>query len=255
VSDGPGEQLWKEGESLRASPGWLIYNQLREQQFTFGLHAANYTQLKASSADLVGDSDERAKQIIELWDARHRERITAVLNETCRLLHNFLASAKMLVDHTRIHARGLYGDHAFMSEYDERVAELAKQPLCRFVQQLRDYNLHYRFPIVQCTMHVENPNAGGIPTNRIIVDLPAVRHWDNWSPEALTYIDSADENPSVADVAEGYMEHILRFYLWMWNREREIWAKELNEVEDRAGKIEALNRQAFPEMFDKDEGS
>lgn len=244
------ERLRNEGESLRASLGWRVNSQLREMQFTFALHAANYIQLKSYCADLVGDTDELAKRIFELHDTRHRDRIMLALNETCRLLHNFLASAKMLVDHTRVHARDLYADHAFMEEYDGKVAELAREPLCRFVQQLRDYNLHYKFPMVGCSMNIPGPSQGGVPTSRIVLDINAVRHWDKWSAESLSYMDSVKEEPTVVQVAAGYMWHILQFYMWMWNREIEIWSGELREVEARVGHIDALSREAFPDLID-----
>lgn len=242
------ERLQKESESLRGSIGWRVNNQLREMQFTFALHSANYVQLKSFCTDLVGDTDERVKRILELHDERNRDRIMLVLNETCRLLHNFLASAKMLVDHTRIHARSLYANHPFMSEYDLKVGNLAKEPLCRFVQQLRDYNLHYRFPMVGCSMRIPDPSHDGVPTSKIVLDLRALRHWDRWGPEAIAYMDARKEDPPVAHVAAGYMWHILQFYIWMWNRELEVWRPELSEVEAKIGRIEALNQKAFPDL-------
>jgi len=56
------------------------------------------------------------------------------------LLHNYLASAKTLIDHTRILVEELYKNTDFWAEYEARKKEtFIDSPLAQFVQNLRNY--------------------------------------------------------------------------------------------------------------------
>jgi len=44
--------------------------------------------------------------------------------ENMRLLHNFLASAKMLIDHARELEKKIYSEHLFLNEYQSKRDEI-----------------------------------------------------------------------------------------------------------------------------------
>ena len=50
---------------------------------------------------LVGIRND-PKKMLELWSLHNRHKLHIVMNEILRLLHNYLASAKSLIDQTRV---------------------------------------------------------------------------------------------------------------------------------------------------------
>lgn len=79
-----------------------------------------------------------------LWDVRNRALMEVFLEEIARRLHNYVASARSLVEHTRIAVRETepVGTPA-RAQYDERIrVDFADSPESRFVQDLRVFLLH-----------------------------------------------------------------------------------------------------------------
>lgn len=243
-------ELFQVVDDLRKSPGWRIFAHLEELTLTLGLHAANYRDLTAWTADLIGDSDENIKRILELWDVTNRTRLMGRSNETNRRLHNFLASAQTLVDHTRRLIRDIYADADFIEEYKAEVARrFAENPLCRFVQQLRNYNLHYEYPPITQTLNLNSPDEP--LRSRIIIDIDAIRHWDKWDGPARTYIGSAQSEIGVGDLATEYMDVVVEFHQWLTNREWEMHRDELTYVVEGLRTAKELHAKDFPDISDR----
>lgn len=78
--------------------------------------------------------------------------------EMYRLLHNYLASVKTLVDHSR-NLKGEYDNSPFSHEYERRVKALGNEPVVGFVQSLRNVILHQRLPVVSIQVSVDTPNS------------------------------------------------------------------------------------------------
>ena len=80
---------------IAASEGGKLQSELSAVGRMYRLFATNDKELR--------DHFERhssPQAILELWDIEHRERFDAFLDETDRLLHNYLAAAASLADHT-----------------------------------------------------------------------------------------------------------------------------------------------------------
>jgi hypothetical protein len=94
-------------------------------------------------------------QALHIAALRDRE-LDQFLDEVDRLLHNFVAAAISLRDHTRrIQAKFLPAverDH----EYDARVREAFRDAqISRFVTELRNYTTHARLPIARGHFHMD----------------------------------------------------------------------------------------------------
>src|SRR4051812_13968222 len=97
---------------------------------------------------LLADLDPA--QYVARWDIRHPERFEEFLAETDRLLHNFLAGAASLRDHTRrLWTKYPPKDEYLTTEFTLRINEtFATSPLARFVQELRNLTVHRSLPVV-----------------------------------------------------------------------------------------------------------
>ncbi len=137
------EQALRLREEISRSPGAQAYGEVRSIRRTHRLFDANASELRAFLAQY---SDPVA--MLHLWDLNHPKRLAAFFDDFDRLLHNYLASAMTLRDHARILCKRYRDEHRnFGDEYDTQIAANFGEPRLRFIQDLRNYMLHYRLPV------------------------------------------------------------------------------------------------------------
>lgn len=135
------ELLARIGE-YEACEGFRIMYEVRAFRTSYDIFIGNYGELKRA---LKTAQDPQVWP--HLWDARRRERLLRFNKEIARLLHNYVAAVKSLVEHTRNAIREKYANTRFFAEYQDRITrDFANDPLIQFVQDLRNYmlrkNLH-----------------------------------------------------------------------------------------------------------------
>jgi len=239
------KHLVREIEALRASPEWKLRAQLEELAFAFRLHHANYQELKRLMKAIAADEET----MFRLWDVQNRTALDNVIEEATRLFFNFLSSANALVDHTRLHVDELYASSPFREEYKAQVAQrLAKSPLRRFVQELRNYSLHQRIPIVTATLSWKRDQP---PKNRLMLNISELARRHCWKATAKKYMATLDENHPLEDLVDEYMTLITSFYEWLGARESDIHRTALSKLQQRENRLLALERQVWGE----DDGS
>jgi hypothetical protein len=137
-----------------------------------------------------------------------------------RLLHNYLASAKTLVDHTRILAEELYKGTEFWTEYEAKKKEsFIEVPLVQFIQNLRNYTLHKALPFTTATMILaEEPGFDCF----INLNLEQLCLWDGWSKKAREYLDNANSEVRLDEIINEYTAIVKDFYDWFKNRQQEL---------------------------------
>jgi hypothetical protein len=208
--------------------------QLEALRISHRLFASNYTELIAF-LDLI----ESEKVAIPLHDVKRRREFIQVLDEVTRLLHNFLASAKTLIDHTRSHIRRLYQAHPFSDEYNSKLKEqLASSPVRSFVQDLRNYTQHYTLPLAGS--HTSWNRESGL-TITYFVDAKELRKWDNWAYKSRQYLNTFDEIMPVRQIASDYFSLVNKFYEWLHSRQLEVNSEQLSrlrEMEERLAKFQ-----------------
>ena len=173
------------------------------------------------AAELDARDDASTLQILGLWS--ERGKFCSLLDEVARLLHNFLASAMTLVDHTRAHINTRHAGTAFEKEYQQHIREsFTANPVSRFVQCLRNYNLHYSLPVVsgRLSMEFDPPGQTKSMKSQFMLNVLKLQEWDNWDPPSKTYITRVGEELPVDRLADDYMKLVLPFHDWF--RERDL---------------------------------
>lgn len=85
----------------------------------------------------------------------------AVMREAVRRLHNFLAAAMTLVDHTRVMIAEHYTHTQVERNFKKGIeANFASNPMTRFIQDLRNYMVHCGMPPINRAAKM-TPVAGG----------------------------------------------------------------------------------------------
>ena len=193
--------------------------------------STTYRVFSDNADSLVTSLEDLQNQTIKLWQDNRQAEVDEAHIEIIRLLHNFLAAAKTLVDHTRVVVQTLYNStHPFRVEYDERKdLQFKYSELSHFVHDLRNYALHRRIPVTNATLTVAPARDRLISTVCLSVD--SLRQWDGWSKTTKLYLQNLRDKLPLLYVMEPYKELVSEFNSWMVNRIKEIHAKEFREVD------------------------
>lgn len=142
-------------QAIHASRGMEHINRSHQRTFTLNIFRMNAQEL-IEITRRVNDPDEG----IRLMAVANREAGSQTHREVTRRVHNFVAGALTLVEHTRIFMRENYGNTPTLDRYQAKVdADFKDQPLVRFVQDLRNYILHNGLPNSEMYMNFQsNPD-------------------------------------------------------------------------------------------------
>jgi hypothetical protein len=177
-----------------------LYGDLHEMRVTLRLHFDNYGQLRPHLLLLEDPT---------LYGPGTKTK--DALRECVRTLHNFLASAKTLVDHSRRHVDQYLTQTSARAEYDERVSALNFGGLQSFVQDLRNYTLHKTAASVGAQISATPDGARAAA----VLKAKDIREWDGWSASARQYIDQAGDDIVVRESIDEYMCRIKSLYDWL----------------------------------------
>jgi hypothetical protein len=160
----------------------------------------------------------------------------AASQDVVRRLHNFVASAASLRDHTRAFYNADYKQGNLMPEYEVRVrAIFGEDPLAQFILNLRQYCQHYRSPHMNYTTVWDQ---GGAPssTTAIIMkeDLLA---FDGWNLQAKAYLETVADGVDVIAIAVAYRTKVLEFYEWFQTEQERIHRDELSAFGQREAEL------------------
>lgn len=156
-------------------------------------------------------------------------------------LHNFLASVKTLVDHTRAVVEDIYSeDSDFRKKYDIEIQEkFVKIQLVSFIQNLRNYTLHRKIPFVEAEM---NFNVDKGFENRILLSKNELLEWSKWPSNAKAYLKSLPEKFSLFDVVNEYKKIVINFYNWFHQQQQEYHKIEFEEFNKLGDQIESISK-------------
>jgi hypothetical protein len=160
---------------------------MRIEVFSQTLNAVFGTNLRMLIALLRQTATDVGLQIqmiqnVARPDVRNQFNGTLIL-----LLHNYVASAAMLTDHSRRLMRDRTGD--LHNAFSEMKAELLKNLEVPFIQGLRNFMLHRSLPVLGQTLNISDFGTGG-PQFKMTVELSAKKllEWDGWQAASKAFI-------------------------------------------------------------------
>jgi hypothetical protein len=184
-----------------------IINQLR---FSVGLLQRNYVELVVAIRHI--SSPLVAFEMVGRDDQWHRKEAMA---EVIYLLHNYIASAKSLIDHTRRVYRKLYDSAESIPDYQSEVnSRFVHDPLSQFVENLREMAQHYRLPRVSLNRSFSGGPSGIVMTTRLELKTQDLWEYKDWSPPAQEFLHTAGNTIDVLDLVERYHVHVAAFHTW-----------------------------------------
>lgn len=214
-------------KQLHASPGMAYVNRRKLRAFTFNIFSGNYAELKKAYEFI-----ENPENGIKLMSEAMRDVGVEAHMEVMRLFHNFLASAKTLIDHTRVFVEDHYAETAFKRAYDQKIkTEFASDPLMKFIQDLRNYMLHRRLPSGSISLSITHISESKVENavTTISIDKEKLLTWNNWTQPSRTYLDTLDKQIRISQITNAYGKKVSTLYEWF---DRELF--KYHEPEIRA---------------------
>lgn len=239
-------------DAIHSSPGAVYINRTHSRSFSLNIFRRNAEELIAATWN-VRDPD----QGLQLMALENREAGQQAHREINRLVHNFVASAMTLIEHTRQFMRQYYADTPVQEAYDDRVkADFASEPVAKFVQDLRNYMLHKGLPASQMFIEfrsAENEAGRGDELKTgVRYESAALLDWDGWTAPARAYI-AAGEHLDVHVFAESYLEKVLRFYAGLEVELQNFHAADLNQLKAMQDTYARLSGESAKRLWLSDE--
>jgi hypothetical protein len=208
-------------DAYKSTKGHATYWQIHSVTVSHGLFLGNHDELAkklASHAALSG--------VAHLYQQDHHDEMQTEFREIMRLIHNYVAAVKSLVDHTRRIANKLL-DNANFAAYQKRVdAEFKDDALTRFLHDLRNYLLHVSHPPVKSTMRF---SENAIDSVGIELSPQGLLKWDGWAQQSLEFIEGYNDGIPVATLVADYERKVNHFYKWLIDHVNTACKHELDE--------------------------
>jgi hypothetical protein len=234
------EELKKLQDIHQASEGRQILAR------TYAFEDSYYVFL-VSQGELKGflDHIDASAVSVHMWDMRHRYRLDYAQREVVRRLHNYVAAAFSLVGATRVFVNEHYEYTDLIREYNDRVKrDFREAPLHRFLQDLRNYTLHYRLPATRANFNFRRREDGGFDfDNGFRLDVDKLREWDKWTARAREYLEALGPEADLANIIGPYEPVVTEFHEWLAGRIKEEHATEIQELYDLEARLKEVQEE------------
>lgn len=175
---------------------------------------------------------------IKLMSEAHREAGDQVHREISRLMHNFLASAKTLVDHTRAFLHEHYENTPIRNAYQARIdTEFANDEICRFVHDLRNYMLHRGLSYSKMFLTIDQ--VMGLRVG-IALDASTLKEWSNWSGTSKKFLMKQGEDIDPSTLFSAYYQKIMDLQTWLRDALRAYHRDDLDQLAALQSKLRSL---------------
>jgi len=212
-----------------ASAGMTYFKRKKVRAFSFNIFHGNLEDLKRA-CEFVENQENGIKLMSESYaDAGVRAHM-----DVNRLFHNYLASAKTLVDHTRVFVDKNYEKTSIQQAYYQKVQEtFSNDPLCRFIQDLRNYIVHRGLPNSEMSLTVTNDKESGSQEfdTTVSLDRESLLEWTKWSKKSRRYLDQSNRKLRISDISVNYGTRVVDFYNWLEAKLEKFHTDEIAEFE------------------------
>ena len=240
-----GQELFELSDQIKATEGYRIHLKIRALRSSYYVFEGNYRSL-ISALDHFG----RTEVFMDLWREDNRTKLESFIDEVTRRLHNFLAGAKTLVEHTRVFKNEMYEGHRFDQVYQEKLdRDLSNSTIVRLVQDLRNYVLHKQLPIASAELSFKRGEGTSMEFDSTIkLDVNKLREWDGWKAPSRVYLDALDDKVQIREVVEKYEAAIRSFYQWFGEQQEPLHRVEFDELSRLETQYEQV-RQEWEETW------
>jgi len=187
---------------IEAHPGKRILGALAAYTFSRGIFSGNAQELSRLATQF-----EDLRDPLKIEGVDRHARLDSQFGELARRLHNFAAGGKTIVDHTKMLLNEDFVTGAFRDEQRECMeAIFGREPLPKFVQELRNHVVHNGLPRFSLEWTFE-------PQGKMLtLDLDGLVAERNWSAPARSYMVAHMPSVRVLDLVSSYEQQVNSFH-------------------------------------------
>ena len=201
-----------------------FYHELFGLDRSFEIFRGNFEELHTAVTVFQEEDADRNRRAENRQIQRQRHI------EVHRLLHNFVASAYSLLEHTLRHVDNFYTNSEFVDQYKSKVAsDLATAPVRDFIQDLRICLQHIQAVDIWASLKASDQGIESV----LELSVSELQAWDGWKHLSRAYMAQAGDRIRLDSVASEYMQLISDFYTWFRQREERIHADLIGRVKQR----------------------
>jgi len=221
-------------QKIHASNGMQFLNRRKRRAFSLNIFSGNFHELRRA-CEVV----ENPEIGVQLMSKTMKDVGTHAHMEVMRLFHNFLASAKSLIDHTRVFVDEHYENTPLKHEYEEKIkSDFASDPLIKFVQDMRNYMVHRGMPSGSMSLTAtRNPETNEQTLKSTVsIDRDRLLDWSGWTKPSMIFIQGADARITISSICNTYSEKIINFYQWFDQKlyhHHEVDIEEFNDLQQK----------------------
>lgn len=161
---------------------------------------------------------------IKLGSVDNRWRQYEAMREVMFLLHNYVAAAQSLVDHSRRLYEKFYKENNLIHGYPDVIeSRFSSDPLSQFVKGLRQIYQHYRLENI-CLVNTFKKGCDGNNTfeSRLKFNKTSLMEYLKWNNKAKEYLAQASETIDVGEVVDSYFSHVIQFQQWFMSEQENL---------------------------------
>lgn len=228
-------------KALAESEGAEVHDDLLALGRSLGVFTGNCDELLG----FLGRQEDPAVAL-QLWAVQNKEGFERFLDEVDKLLHNVVAAAMSLREHSlRLRNKWLKPDErdSLREEYGKRVKQaFAESRVAQLISGLRIIAQHYKLP--RLLGHAEHV-VGGPFVSKIHVDHDDLLKWDGWSPEMRASLEGDEPAVVLDEIVIEYRDAVIGFHDWFRSAVTQRNAQALEDLEVEIEEVNAYARQLF----------
>jgi uncharacterized protein YdiU (UPF0061 family) len=183
----------------------------------------------------------------DIRDREARLDMNRQLFHIVRHLHNSVAAALSLVDHTRVFYNKYYKNSEQLPDFDERVRRcFLEDGVTQFVKNLRQYCQHYRSPMTISSLHIDNEH--GRHKRTVGLHKSDLVEFSNWSAVARRYLNGLPEEIDFMEIMRQYEASIVSFHDWFLGCLKTIHAQDIDIYNSIMNEIEQLTARDYGQL-------
>jgi hypothetical protein len=226
-------EIMRRHNALVKSKECKLVNQVMRIRPTLEILKGNFSELKRH---LDSHSDLRDNKSFSPRTMEGKIELGVYLKELNRLTHNYITSAKTVVDHQRKLVDNLFSNKADFPEYSIEIElRFKNSPLHNFIQQLRNYILHFGLPEIT-SLKVFNGITGEY-FSVVKLSKESLLKYDGWNENAKGYINSLPEENNYLNIIEEYNLKVQNFQEWFDEKMKSLFSTEFQFVEKESMEI------------------
>lgn len=230
-------------QEIRNSNAIIYYYRLETLRLNYFVVNENHRSLKDK---LTTFNDP--KFLLSAWDVNNRKSLELIQFDIIRRLLNYLSSAMSLKEYTRNLIQEWYKETEIHSDYLEKVKNtFEKVPVVGFVEDLRNYSLHYSLPITfpQFEARIGKNQEVDELKHNFLMDKDSLLKWNNWKPKSKPFLNTQPKEINVEEFIDLYHSIITDFHSWLFDKIRKKHKKELEWLSNKSKELNDIISKTF----------